>query len=429
MSKPVIRVEGLSKRYKIGTIGTGTLSQDLNLLWKRYATKKEISVSPAEDIGVHERGRNNYIWSLRDVSFEVNEGDIFGVIGKNGAGKSTLLKLLAKITKPTTGRICLGGRIASLLEVGTGFHPDLTGRENIFLNGAILGMKKNEIDRNLDEIVDFSGVGQFIDTPVKRYSSGMYVRLAFAVAAHLDPDILIIDEVLAVGDAEFQQKCIRKIKDIATNKGRTILFVSHNITAVKQLTNRVLVLEKGIQKYTGTVDEGVKLYAGKQEDTESGERVDFPDNQPAWFTGWFVEGEGSGGKTSCFSGKEVNLCFSLTVIQPVKNCEIRLMIFAPEAVLVCLSSLDHTGAMLNLEPGHYQMRFKVSLPLKPDQYTLEPAIISFGQKMDAWMSATPLTVLDSFESRTEGALLSIPNSFYIETAREKNENSRLQASE
>ncbi len=230
MSNTVISVENLSKAYRLGQIGTGTLSRDINVWWAKVRGKP----NPMLRLGETDHGNRDgeTIWALRDVSFTVKQGEALGVIGRNGAGKSTLLKILSQVTAPTSGLVKVKGRIASLLEVGTGFHPDLTGRENTYLNGAILGMTKEEVDRKFDEIVDFSGMEQFIDTPVKRYSSGMYVRLAFAVAAHLEPEILVIDEVLAVGDAEFQKKCLGKMGDVAKG-GRTVLFVSHNLTAVK----------------------------------------------------------------------------------------------------------------------------------------------------------------------------------------------------
>jgi lipopolysaccharide transport system ATP-binding protein len=245
MSDIAIKVEGLGKQYRLGEIGTGTISHDLNRWWARMRGKEDpfAKVGNANDRTF--KGDSDYVWSLRDVDFEVKKGEVLGIIGRNGAGKSTLLKILSKVTAPTTGNIKVNGRIASLLEVGTGFHPELTGRENIFLNGAILGMTKIEIRNKFDEIVDFSGVERYIDTPVKRYSSGMYVRLAFAVAAFLEPEILIVDEVLAVGDAEFQKKCLGRMKDVSVNDGRTVLFVSHNMAAVQELCTRGLLLKNG----------------------------------------------------------------------------------------------------------------------------------------------------------------------------------------
>jgi lipopolysaccharide transport system ATP-binding protein len=241
MSRPIIEVSGLSKRYRIGVIGATSLREEFQRSWDRLRGRKEPDA--------------NDFWALRDVSFEVRPGEVVGVIGRNGAGKSTLLKILARITEPTSGRAVLRGRAASLLEVGTGFHPELTGRENIFLNGAILGMTRAEVRQKFDEIVAFAEVEQFIDTPVKRYSSGMYVRLAFAVAAHLEPEILIIDEVLAVGDAQFQQKCLGKMRAVATGEGRTVLFVSHDMAAISTLTQHCLLLEAGrVRSFAPTAD-------------------------------------------------------------------------------------------------------------------------------------------------------------------------------
>ncbi|MGE8555256.1 MAG: ABC transporter ATP-binding protein [Chryseobacterium jejuense] len=248
-----LKAENISKQYRLGEVGTGTLSHDLNRFWHKVRGKEDPYLKIGEANDRASKGDSDYVWSLRDINFEIEQGDAIGIIGRNGAGKSTLLKLLSKVTKPTTGKIYTNGRIASLLEVGTGFHPEMTGRENVFLNGAILGMTRKEIKRKFDEIVDFSGVERYIDTPVKRYSSGMYVRLAFAVAAHLESEILIVDEVLAVGDAEFQKKCLGKMDDVTKGEGRTILFVSHNMTAVKELCSKGILLNQGLLDYQGSM--------------------------------------------------------------------------------------------------------------------------------------------------------------------------------
>ena len=242
MSNIVIQAENLSKLYRLGTLGTGSLKQDLTRWWRHEVLKKK---DPFFHGGEAEGSSNSHIWALKNVDFEIAEGEVWGIVGHNGAGKSTLLKILSRIVRPTEGVVRGKGKISSLLEVGTGFHQELTGRENIFISGYMLGMKKSDIKRNFDEIVAFSGIGNFLDTPVKRYSSGMYVRLAFAVAAHLEPDILIVDEVLAVGDAEFQKKCMGKMKDVSTQKGRTILFVSHNMQAVTSLCSKAIWMQKG----------------------------------------------------------------------------------------------------------------------------------------------------------------------------------------
>ncbi|MDP4129309.1 MAG: ABC transporter ATP-binding protein [Bacteroidota bacterium] len=250
MNNLMIRAEDVSKYYRLGVLSSGTLKEDIKNWWSGKWRQQTPAVTQ----------HKNHIWALRNIHFEVNKGDVLGLIGKNGSGKSTLLKIISRITLPTGGRVRGNGRIASLLEVGTGFHSELTGRENIYLNGHIMGMKKKEIDRKFDEIVDFSGVERFLDTPVKRYSSGMYVRLAFAVAANLDPEILIIDEVLAVGDSEFQKKCLGKMKSVSGQEGKTILFVSHNMHALRNLCNRALLLEKGQIVASGDPEQVISQY-------------------------------------------------------------------------------------------------------------------------------------------------------------------------
>ena len=256
-----IEFNHVGKQYRLGLVSTGTLSHDLNRWWQTAILRKD---DPYLKIGsVNDRtakADSDYVWALRDIDFKVEQGDVVGIIGKNGAGKSTLLKLLSKVTGPTVGTIRARGRIASLLEVGTGFHPEMTGRENIYMNGAILGMTKQEITRKLDEIVDFSGCERYLDTPVKRYSSGMMVRLGFAVAAHLDPEILVVDEVLAVGDAEFQKKAIGKMQDVSKGEGRTVLFVSHNMASIRSLCKSGVVLDRGQLVYEGTTLDAISYY-------------------------------------------------------------------------------------------------------------------------------------------------------------------------
>jgi len=260
MNNIILKAENINKQYRLGIVGTGTISHDLTRWWHRIRGKED----PYSKVGVvNDRSavaKDDYVWALKEINFEVQQGEVLGIIGKNGAGKSTLLKILSRVTSPTDGEIKTKGRIASLLEVGTGFHPELTGRENIYLNGAILGMTKSEIKNKEQEIIEFSGCQMYIDTPVKRYSSGMRVRLAFAVAAFLEPDILVIDEVLAVGDAEFQKKAIGKMQDISKGDGRTVLFVSHNMAAVKSLCTRAIVLEHGKTVFEGATDEAVDFY-------------------------------------------------------------------------------------------------------------------------------------------------------------------------
>jgi len=266
MSNTVLKAENISKQYRLGQLGTGTISHDLNRAWAKLRGKEDpyLKVGDVNDRSM--AGGSDYVWSLKDINFEVKQGEVLGIIGKNGAGKSTLLKILSQVTTPTTGQVKVKGRIAALLEVGTGFHPDLSGLENIYLNGAILGMNKSEIKKKLDEIVDFSGVAKYLDTPVKRYSSGMTVRLGFAIAAHLEPEILIVDEVLAVGDAEFQEKCLGKMKDVS-GQGRTVLFVSHNMAAVKSLCSTSLLLKNGSIVSKGETSKIIADYKTESEHT------------------------------------------------------------------------------------------------------------------------------------------------------------------
>ena len=259
----VIKVENLSKQYRLGDVGTGTISHDVNRWWHKIRGKEDpyIKIGEVNDRAV--KGDMDYVWALKDINFEVKQGEVLGIIGRNGAGKSTLLKILSRTTAPTTGSVKIKGRVASLLEVGTGFHPELSGRDNIFLNGAIMGMTRREIQSKFDEIVDFAGVERYIDTPVKRYSSGMYVRLAFAVAAHLDPEILIVDEVLAVGDLDFQKKALGKIRTISNNQGKAVLFVSHNLKMIRALCSTGMILTDGLIELKNQVGEVINCYTHK----------------------------------------------------------------------------------------------------------------------------------------------------------------------
>ena len=261
----ILKAENISKQYRLGLVGTGTLGDDLKRWWYRVQGKEDPFLKVGAVNSRDAKAMEDYVWALRDINFEVKQGEVLGIIGKNGAGKSTLLKILSRVTAPTTGSIKTRGRIASLLEVGTGFHGELTGRENIFMNGAVLGMTKVEIRRKLEEIIAFSGCEMYIDTPVKRYSSGMTVRLGFAVAAHLEPEILVVDEVLAVGDAEFQKKAIGKMQDLSAGEGRTVLFVSHNMASVKSLCDRGIVLENGKSVFEGETGDAINFYLSNEE--------------------------------------------------------------------------------------------------------------------------------------------------------------------
>ncbi|MEO6231963.1 MAG: ABC transporter ATP-binding protein [Ferruginibacter sp.] len=413
MSEHIIEVENLSKLYKLGSLGTGTFSHDLNRWWSKTSKKEDPDMLAAEKNDRSLKSKSGYTWSLKDINFTVNQGEIFGIIGKNGAGKSTLLKILSKITKPTTGCIKIDGRIASLLEVGTGFHPELTGRENVFLNGAILGMKKNEIKTKFDEIVDFSGIGKYIDTPVKKYSSGMYVRLGFAIAANLEPDILIVDEVLAVGDAEFQKKCIGKMQDVSNKQGRTVLFVSHNIAAVKQLCTKGILLEYGETKLIGDIDEIVKTYQEEEPESEDGLRVKIPENVPGYFTEWKLENSTLKNQHATYTGDTCIFAFSFKAFESFKNCEARFSIQYDELLILHASSLSNNGDYFSIFPGQYDFKFKVDLPIRDASFQVTAVFLSGNKIIDTWSSNTKLTILDKFGSKVNAGVVNPDIKFSI----------------
>ena len=340
-----IAFEHISKQYRLGLVSTKTLSHDLRRFWITNVLGKE---DPYLKIGeVNDRstkGQSDYVWALRDIDFKVEQGDVLGIIGKNGAGKSTLLKLLSKVTGPTTGTIRAHGRIGSLLEVGTGFHPEMTGRENIFLNGAILGMTRREIQRKLDEIIDFSGCERYIDTPVKRYSSGMMVRLGFAVAAFLEPEILVVDEVLAVGDTEFQKKAIGKMQDVSKGEGRTVLFVSHNMASVKKLCTKGVLLENGQLKFMGGIEDTIDEYLSDSNQAELGELIKM---QPLTSSLEILDFTINGQRTNYI---EISPESKNEIVFNVKGFAHQRMKLALEALL-----FDNNGVLLGkFSPSHLQ---------------------------------------------------------------------------
>jgi lipopolysaccharide transport system ATP-binding protein len=331
MSGIAIKFENISKQYRLGLVSTNTISHDINRWWTVNIRGKEDPYLKIGDINDRSsKGISEYVWALKNIAFEVKQGDVLGIIGKNGAGKSTLLKILSKITDPTTGVISANGRIASLLEVGTGFHPELTGRENIYMNGVILGMSKREISKKLEEIIDFSGCERYIDTPVKRYSSGMMVRLGFAVAAHLDPEILVVDEVLAVGDAEFQKKAIGKMQDVSKGEGRTVLFVSHNMASIRQLCNRGVMLKNGTVDFMGDIDETIEryLYADFQKGVSLMDRTDRYGTGFLFFTNISMLDENEKMLESILSGEylKIKLEFNIETNIEISNLNIRVSI-------------------------------------------------------------------------------------------------------
>ncbi|SOC78575.1 lipopolysaccharide transport system ATP-binding protein [Salinimicrobium sediminis] len=304
----ILKAQNISKQYRLGLVGTGSLKHDLNRWWHKINGKEDPYLKMGAVNYRDKKATEEYIWALRDINYEVKTGEVLGLIGQNGAGKSTLLKILSRVTSPTTGTIKTKGRIASLLEVGTGFHGELTGRENIYMNGAVLGMTKQEINRKIDEIIDFSGCEMYIDTPIKRYSSGMTVRLGFAVAAHLEPEILVVDEVLAVGDAEFQKKAIGKMQDLSRGQGRTVLFVSHNMASIQSLCTRTIVLENGGMSFGGNTNDAINFYLNSKNSviTENfQDRIDREGNGKLEFIDYSLTDEKNKRLTSLYSGQKV----------------------------------------------------------------------------------------------------------------------------
>lgn len=374
MSDIAVRVENLSKRYRIGlkeeqhdTLAGAAMSWLMSPL-SNFSRLQRLSKFDEEE------GTEDVIWAVKDVSFEVEQGEVLGIIGRNGAGKSTLLKILSRITEPTSGRAIIHGRVASLLEVGTGFHPELTGRENIYLNGTVLGMSKPEIDHKFDEIVDFSGVEKFIDTPVKRYSSGMRVRLAFAVAAHLDPEILLIDEVLSVGDAAFQKKCLGKMHDI-TQQGRTVLFVSHVMASIKSLCSRVLLMENGRLALEGDSDHVVDAYLSAGEDIAQDGII--PLAAPRVGTGEAIIqsvelANGTGQRTSqLYLGSSFRISFSFEALKPIPDAIIEVSIAGRDGShIVQALSIDGGRPLQHFSKGHHTVSVDLEMVLLPRQYSL-----------------------------------------------------------
>lgn len=348
----VIKIENLYKLYRLGNIGSGTLRNDLNKWWAKINKKEDPFLKIGEKNIQNEPGKSNHIWALRDINLEVCQGDVLGVIGNNGAGKSTLLKILSRITSPSIGSVKINGRIASLLEIGTGFHPELTGRENIFLNGAVLGMTKDEIDQKLDEIIDFSGIERYIDTPVKRYSSGMYVRLAFAVAAHLEPEILLIDEVLAVGDYSFQEKCLGKMKNIA-DKGRTILFVSHNLVSIRNLCNNAILLENGSIVDFNEAELVVNKYISNQKNKE-GDLFIIDNKRIAYLKKVSITDMASQSIQKVPINKPFFINFQIVVQERIKK-----FVFAFNFTSIYGASIRTIWSKpKDLDPGEYEIKFK-----------------------------------------------------------------------
>lgn len=360
-----IEFDGVGKLYRLGQVGTGTLSHDLNRWWQtRILGREDPYLRVGETNDRARKGNSDFVWALRDISFNVAEGEVVGIIGKNGAGKSTLLKLLSCVTAPTTGEIRTRGRIASLLEVGTGFHQEMTGRENIFMNGTIMGMTRAEIASKLDAIVDFAGVERYLDTPVKRYSSGMTVRLGFAVAAFLEPEILVVDEVLAVGDAEFQKKAIGKMQDVSRGEGRTVLFVSHNMAAVRSLCQRGIVLENGGMVFDGAAVEAVERYISGVKVKEGGRIVDSIQKKKNYLeiSKILINGTAEN-HTTLQNGQEFLDIVIKGETREAMKCEVKFIIKKLDGTpMAALIEGRYTGKLIDIAPGPYEIVKHIRLP-------------------------------------------------------------------
>ena len=356
MSEIAIQFDHIGKLYQLGLVGTGTLSHDLNRWWKTVVLRKEdpyLKIGETNDRA--KKGKSEFVWALRDITFDVNQGDVVGIIGKNGAGKSTLLKLLSRVTSPTVGAIRAKGRIASLLEVGTGFHPELTGRENIYMNGSIMGMTRHEIKRKLDEIVDFAGVERYLDTPVKRYSSGMTVRLGFAVAAFLEPEILVVDEVLAVGDAEFQKKAIGKMQDVSKGEGRTVLFVSHNMGSIQRLCKRGVLLEDGKIKYMGSISETIKTYQSNQIIQQSFEGIDGDKNILYLYKAQMSSSNGD----IFYNSSKIKIEFEICIMKKIPSLVIGFNLYSAFQYPLARTDYNDENKLTSLLPGNYKFIFEI----------------------------------------------------------------------
>lgn len=392
MSNLILKAENISKQYRLGSVGTGTISHDLNRWWYKVRGKDDPFLKIGDTNDRSSKADSDYVWALQNINFEVQRGEVLGIIGKNGAGKSTLLKILSRVTSPSIGEIKTKGRIASLLEVGTGFHPEMTGRENIYLNGAILGMTKKEIRSKIDEIIDFSGCERFIDTPVKRYSSGMTVRLAFAVAAHLEPDILVVDEVLAVGDVEFQKKAIGKMQDISKGEGRTVLFVSHNMAAVKSLCTRAIVLGHGKTVFEGNTNEAIDFYLNNEERIIKSKLLEITSRSGSGkvlFSEFHLENHKGALVGQVLTGEFVNFCFKLQVkglnyIQA--KVDLGFSIHSLDEQLISVLYSSYQNELFDItEDGVYSIKCSIGdLSLNAGEYLIKGRILCDNQESD-WL--------------------------------------------
>lgn len=416
----ILKAENVSKQYRLGLVGTGTIADDLKRWWYIVRGKEDPFLKIGESNDRSTKGDSNYVWALQDINFEVERGEVLGIIGKNGAGKSTLLKILSKVTSPTTGEIRTRGRIASLLEVGTGFHGEMTGRENIYLNGAILGMTKKEITSKIDEIIDFSGCERYIDTPVKRYSSGMTVRLAFAVAAFLEPEILVVDEVLAVGDAEFQKKAIGKMQDISKGEGRTVLFVSHNMASIQHLCTKVMLLNNGKTELVGDTEEVIGYYLKKfRSDLSSQElnnRTDRKGNGKIKFLDCWFENEKEDKLSMIQSGIFCSLAIKIknTIDSDLNNIRLSVGIDDSQARRITIFGNDLTNQDINLKANETKL-VKILIPVVPFQsgvfhYTL---FISENNNICDWIENAGLFEVEKGDFFSTGKVIDVNQGVFL----------------
>jgi lipopolysaccharide transport system ATP-binding protein len=403
-----IRVDNISKAYQLGVFNTGSFSSDIARWWALKRGKEDPFLQIGQENDRTSIGGSNIVWSLKDLSFDIEQGDSVGIIGRNGAGKSTLLKILSQVTHPTEGQLKLKGKVASLLEVGTGFHPELTGRENVFLNGAILGMRKQEIKQKFDEIVAFAGVERYIDTPVKRYSSGMYVRLAFAVAAHLESDILIVDEVLAVGDADFQKKCIGKMNQLGDSTGRTILFVSHNMSSIKALCKKSIFLEKGKVHSIGETGDIIGGYLSAYSPTKTGDGY-LAQGASLQGTGEirytrFLTCKNNEGCVEFFFGEKPSLIIEVEVFKAVSDPAIGIHVVSVYGDTITMITPDKNYKPIPLEKGKYQFKVLLDEVLMPGEYSFNLTISKYntGSDIDFIESAGTIRILrDSVDQQLD----------------------------
>ena len=393
----VIKVENLSKQYRLGDVGTGSIAHDVNRAWYKLRGKEDPYLKIGETNDRTKKGDSDYVWAIKDINFEVKQGEVLGIIGRNGAGKSTLLKILSRTTTPTTGSVKIKGRVASLLEVGTGFHPELSGRENIFLNGAIMGMTKQEIKRKFDEIVDFAGVERYIDTPVKRYSSGMYVRLAFGVAAHLEPEILIVDEVLAVGDAEFQKKALGKMKDVSEKEGRTVLFVSHNLAAISTLCNKGIFLKNGQVFYNGLIEDVLNCYNQDKKVSYSREIKILANGKKIWLTNFSMKSKNENSLVETFDLCYFKIGFESTISD--KYIFIGIGVSDQNETRLFTLFSKYKNISFPITKGYNEVICKMeSMPLKPGIYNVEIFLGTDEETLDYYSDGLQIEITNTKKS-------------------------------